>query len=350
MKQLLLFLPFFIVNFVNAAEITEFKNGDVADAEAINHNFRLLQNSLNALQGQFTELQAAVQALDFDGDGIGNGRDAYPHASLVLQRTYLGFSGAMASIQVPEGTQEVTFELFGAQGGDEESGGLGGYVKATLVLDQTAELHAVVGGAGFGNGSLNGFNGGGSDGLDRAGGGATDIRFGGTGLGDRILVAGGGGQRAFLGGTGFLPGGDGGGLVGGTGSDVSGASGGAGGSQSAGGAGGLGSIRNGGAGTLGLGGRGDDDNGHGGGGYFGGGGGGSSGGLLRGGGGGGSSYASPLAQDVLHIQSINQGNGKIVVAFKLEDSDGDGAPDTCEQQCIAVGMSVDLAPDDPSRW
>ena len=91
MKHLLLFFALFFAHFVNATEITEFKNGDVADAEAINRNFRLLKNSLNALQGQFTELQAAVQGLDFDGDGIANDRDAYPHAPLVLQRTYLGF-------------------------------------------------------------------------------------------------------------------------------------------------------------------------------------------------------------------------------------------------------------------
>ncbi|MDX1449212.1 MAG: glycine-rich protein, partial [Acidimicrobiia bacterium] len=175
-------------------------------------------------------------------------------------------------------------DLFGRAGkGGNESIGAGGSPAAFTVrgLDTVENtLYFYVGGDGddgiFSGGSgAGGFNGGGnSPGSTQGagGGGATDVRVGGTALGNRIFVAGGGG------GAGSNNAGGGGGADGASGASGSGpteANGGGGGSQSAGGAGGSGggNGNNGSAGTLGSGGSG-----------------GSSGGLNRSGGGGGGGY------------------------------------------------------------
>lgn len=101
-------------------------------------------------------------------------------------------------------------EVWGANGGtfnsSYEKGGTGGYSKGTVELDAGETLYLYVGGKGsYGTSTSNtatsggGFNGGGNAGYrGGAGGGATDIRIGGTTLNHRLIVAG-GGRRYFLG-------------------------------------------------------------------------------------------------------------------------------------------------------
>ncbi|WP_344304553.1 glycine-rich protein [Nocardioides bigeumensis] len=97
---------------------------------------------------------------------------------------------------MPDGVIEATFDLYGAQGGGEGNGGLGGRATATLSLIPGDVITIVVGGAGEHPGIPSSFNGGG-DGW-HSGGGASDVRIGGLGLADRVLVAGGGGGAASL--------------------------------------------------------------------------------------------------------------------------------------------------------
>ena len=105
-------------------------------------------------------------------------------------------------------------ELWGASGGEgkfnnnvgTELGGAGAYTSGYIYMDKGTSFYIYVGGAGTSATSVSqhatiagGFNGGGngiSGGTDdQAGsaGGATDIRFGGTSINDRIMVAAGGG-------------------------------------------------------------------------------------------------------------------------------------------------------------
>jgi hypothetical protein len=84
-------------------------------------------------------------------------------------------------------------ELWGSQGGTatySASPGNGSYVSGTFIAIQDTTLYAFIG-------NTNGYNGGGSGGSGpnsgANGGGATDIRLGGTGFDNRIMVAGGGG-------------------------------------------------------------------------------------------------------------------------------------------------------------
>ncbi|WZU03204.1 glycine rich domain-containing protein [Erysipelothrix sp. D19-032] len=95
----------------------------------------------------------------------------------------------------------------GAQGGTDShqgSGGKGGYTAGEVYLEVGEELFVTVGG--FGDANAQGFNGGGKAWTNVSGGsyggGATDIRVGGTGHFNRILVAGGGGSsvRNYTGG------------------------------------------------------------------------------------------------------------------------------------------------------
>jgi hypothetical protein len=97
-----------------------------------------------------------------------------------------GFSGALDVFVAPcSGT--FTLEAWGAQGGGPD-GGLGGYAAGTITLSAGDTLEVRVGGQ-------TGWSGGGAGwaAAPRNGGGATDFRRGGSGLADRILVAGGGG-------------------------------------------------------------------------------------------------------------------------------------------------------------
>jgi hypothetical protein len=237
------------------------------------------------------------------------------------------YTGTEQTFTVPAGVRRVTVVARGGAGAGIRHAGRGGRVYAEIPVRPGEHLYVFVGGAG--SSENGGWNGGGAGAHgDYAsgfgGGGASDVRQDGSGLANRILVAGGGGgQGASY--DGFSgTGGKGGGSTGGRGGDAAGSSnycggyGGAGGTQSAGGRGGaggvcdLGSGNPGQAGSFGFGGdggQGEHGSGSGGGtcggggggaGYYGGGGGGAGStynyyGGGGGGGGGGSSYIEPSA-------------------------------------------------------
>ena len=218
------------------------------------------------------------------------------------------YTGSKQSFTVPAGVRSITVVARGAAGSQGEYEGRGGRVYADIVVRPGETLYAFVGGQGsyYGRG---GFNGGGPGGvyphsrcsgsycLGNGGGGASDVRQGGTSLSDRIIVAGGGGGAGgsiFVSSYFYGIGGAGGGKIGGNGGGPyrSGDGGGSGGTQSSGGSGGAGGGSgsyyggSGGDGTLGRGGSGGQAGynpsayygdggagGGGGGGYYGGGGG-----------------------------------------------------------------------------
>jgi hypothetical protein len=251
-------------------------------------------------------------------------------------------NGASEAWVVPAGVNSATFDVYGAAGGMNDlgfvGGSLGGEVSFTLPVSAGDPYQLVVGGAGGDiNSGAAGFNGGGAGGAGGTvgsspgggGGGGSDVRAGACaatltcGLADRIIVAGGGGgsvhgffDESFR----FLGWGGGGGYPnGGAGGAIESGASGAGGTQSDGGDRGLG-VSGGGDGTkgaLGLGGGGGaganapgDGGGGGGGGYYGGGGGG--GGGFGSGGGGGSSFA-PLG--ATFTNGVRSGDGLITVTF-----------------------------------
>jgi len=271
---------------------------------------------------------------------------ALPTAASAVTETF-NFTGGQQIFVVPAGVTQITVEAWGAQGGtgdddgtpDNNPGGDGGYVRATIAVTPGETVAVFVGGQGgngaSGTGGAGGFNGGANGGSvddgGGGGGGASDVRQGGTSLTDRVVVAGGGGGsggRFILAQTGGA-GGDGGNLIGADGGAGSGGpggtmDGGGGGTQAAGGAGGAGGPGpDGSPGGLGGGGAGPNgfaSGGGGGGGYYGGGGGEAGGGGIgqegaSGGGGGGSSFATPGATDVTHQQGVRSGNGKVVITY-----------------------------------
>ena len=226
----------------------------------------------------------------------------------------------------PTGARNISFDLMGAQGG--RSGGMGGRVTGNLSSVPTS-LYIYVGGAGnTGSGVVGGFNGGGNAGGGRgdegSGGGATDIRST-TAIGDRLVVAaGGGGAGGFGGGAGGAAGGS---------SGNAGTSGqGQGGSGASLGAGGNGGSPNGGtwgtSGGLGFGGQGGSSStsggGGGGGGYYGGGGGGADvdGCCTNGGGGGGGSSwnNATLTSAVVHTGGYRSGAGVAKLSYVMPPS------------------------------
>jgi hypothetical protein len=235
------------------------------------------------------------------------------------------FTGSMQTWTVPSGVDTITFDAQGARGGYRSGGtgtpGFGGRVQGKLAVTPGEVLNLFVGGSGAtgsASGAAGGYNGGGTSvNFGGGGGGATDIRVGGTTLGDRIVVAGAGGGGGADGAS--INGGNGGNLIGGNGgpNPNPGTTPATGGSQVAGGVGadypgwGTGS-----AGTLGLGGAGLNNPGStysagGGAGYYGGGGG------VWSGGGGGSSYTDPATTaDVFHTQGFNNGNGFASISYQ----------------------------------
>jgi hypothetical protein len=222
---------------------------------------------------------------------------------------------------VPAGVTEASFDAFGAQGGsgvpDFSDGGLGGRARAELALTPGPPVTVVVGGKGGFDPACpqeppaGGFNGGAPGGRGAScghggGGGASDVRIGGTDLAHRVLVAGGGGGAAnvSIGGN-VANGGAGGGLsgeaggpagTGGSGGDQTGASG---------------------SGQLGVGSAGADGDlfqifptpgGGGGGGYYGG-----AGGQPDQGGGGGSGFGPP---GVVFETGVRAGDGLVTITYR----------------------------------
>ena len=141
-------------------------------------------------------------------------------SALASSETF-NYTGTAVTWTVPAGVTTATFDLYGAAGGSYAIGspggvgGKGGHVQASVDLTPGDTLNLRVGGQGEDAfvapspfvGTLTaegGFNGGGDNsigcssdcgGLNMggAGGGASDVRTGGDGIADRLLVAGGGG-------------------------------------------------------------------------------------------------------------------------------------------------------------
>lgn len=225
------------------------------------------------------------------------------------------------SFTIPQGISSVYVDCVGAKGKDTTAkGGKGGRVRCDLDVTEGDVLELNVGTVPTGNVSDPSYN-------------ASDIRFGGSGYSNRIIVAGGGGNAGYnKNGGSENEGGAGGGTTGGSGStmNASYAGVGLGGTQTAGGAGGIGfhgnqgHHHNGGNGSLGIGGAGSYESGYegpsgaGGGGYYGGGGGAGSwnnNGAFTAGGGGGSSYTSNACHNVLHTQGYRDGAGWITIGI-----------------------------------
>jgi glycine rich protein/type IX secretion system substrate protein len=235
--------------------------------------------------------------------------------------TTFGYTGALQTYTVPGGVTSVTLDVQGAMGGTGYNvisrGGYGGRTQCALAVTPGQVLNVFVGNVGgSGGGGAGGYNGGASGiTYGAGGGGASDIRVGGTALSNRVVVAGGGGGGAYnYGTTNYDRGGAGGGITGEAG--YSGnvntpGLGGYGGTQLAGGAGGSYSYPTyayGLTGGSGVGGAGVNTGAGGGGGYYGGGGGDWSGG------GGGSNYAGTGTSSVTHTQGYNTtGVGQVVI-------------------------------------
>lgn len=245
--------------------------------------------------------------------------------------TTFNYTGSVQQWAVPPGVTSIDVDLRGAIGGGSGTDANGGRVQGTLAVTPGQILNIYCGGAGSipsGQvGALGGFNGGGTGGSTGSGGlggcsggGASDIRVGGTALANRVAVAGGGGGD----GRGAGQGGRGGAATGQAGTAGGGTeTGGGGGTQAAGGAAGTstGQSASATAGSSGQGGFGSSNNatngragGGGGGGYFGGGGGGSHTTNTSSGGGGASNFVGTLT-GVSSTQGSALANGNGLVAL-----------------------------------
>jgi len=258
----------------------------------------------------------------------------------VQPQSFVYTGGVQSHTVSTTGTYKL--EVWGAQGsnnGNMGNGGKGGYATGELTLTNGQVLNIYVGGVGTvtvrNTGGIGGWNGGGKSSgsvggnniygstqdtvffAPASGGGATDIRVGGTLLSNRIIVAGGGGGAGVSGGD---TGGAGGGLIGGNGGcpSVGKFYNGSGGTSVSGGL--PGPHTNSGVGSLGYGGNGIAGYymgaAGGGGGYYGGG----AGSAVTtdvvgaGGGGGGSSYLGTL-KNATTTAGLNSGNGKITITY-----------------------------------
>ena len=228
------------------------------------------------------------------------------------------YTGASQTYVVPAGITQIWTMVAGAAGGGGTLGGKGDAVYASMTVTPGQVLQLNVGQAGTTSTTVGTFGGGGAPGnnaiYSASGGGASDIRTGGTSLANRVIVGGGGGGN-----TNFGTGGNGGytsGTSGNTSTGTYGVPGGGGGTSTAGGVGGTGSAGygavSGASGTAGVGGNGGGTGGNGGGGgYYGGGGSGSSG--SGAGAGGGSSYVGGAATYISDSLGSTSANGYIVV-------------------------------------
>ncbi|MBK8952681.1 MAG: T9SS type A sorting domain-containing protein [Chitinophagaceae bacterium] len=118
------------------------------------------------------------------------------HSSTVPVSETFVYTGAMQTWTVPAGVTQINIAAKGAQGGSNAGGvpgGLGGEATGILNITPGQVLTLYVGGS-------DGFNGGGlasntgcASSLAGHGGGASDIRVGGSTLTDRVIVAAGGG-------------------------------------------------------------------------------------------------------------------------------------------------------------
>ena len=262
------------------------------------------------------------------------------------------FTGNVQTWTVPPCVTSIFVTAAGADGGGS-AGGNGAVVTGTLSVTPGQVLNIYVGGTGTCNtNSGGGWNGGGTGKAANSnangscgGGGATDIRIGGTALSNRVIVASGGGGMG--GGTQDAAGGAGGCATGVTGVASFGG-GGTGGTQTSGGTGGNpgGSGQNGASGTLGNGAAGATDNcynnspgGGGGGGLYGGGSGGAdcfSSAPYGGGGGGGGSSLTPAGGGC--TQGSNNGPRYLTIAY----TGGVGTATATNTGPYCVGTTIQL--------
>lgn len=231
--------------------------------------------------------------------------------------TNFSYTGNVQQWIVPAGVTSIHMDAYGARGtrgifGTWPHYGKGGRVQAVMNVTPGDTLYIYVGGTAL-------WNGGGNSGRGSVGGDATDIRIRGTGLINRILVAGGGGGTgAALGGEANSNAGHGGGLRGQDGTASSGGIHyGGGGSQTAGGNGGCTNVTCAETGYFGIGGTSNSmagyNGGGGGGGWYGGG-----GGHTSGDGGGGSSYTNPqYCSNVIHTQGVWDDAGVVFITYGI---------------------------------
>lgn len=222
---------------------------------------------------------------------------AAPPAMAAADTETIGYTGGPQTWTVPLGVSSVEVDLYGAAGSNNNNSGfyrgLGGRATATFAVSPGQVFRIYVGG--YPDFNSGGWNGGGR--AIAGGGGGTDLRIGGTGLANRVLVAGGGGGVGNYGIAGH--GGDGGGLVGTSGNSPTA---GAPGTQTAGGAGTWpGSLGQGGGGGQGF----NTASGGGGGGYYG-------GGTNDQEGGGGSGYGPP---GTVFETGVRDGHGQAILTY-----------------------------------
>jgi len=260
------------------------------------------------------------------------------------QQTF-NYTGAPQTFTAPA-TGNYTITLTGARGGNglNTQGGLGGQATGSLALTAGQTINIYIGGQGGNSGGLPGWNGGGQGGVDigagqhaGSGGGASDIRVGGTALANRVIVAAGGAGGGRDGATGV-----GGGTSGTASANFSSGYGGTGGTQVA---GGLAWTLTRGAtnGTLGQGGAGSTGynaagGGGGGGGYWGGGGGTSTQNHGQGwsaGGGGGSSFIGGVVGGST-TPGVGNGNGSGTISWNINAG--------CPSQLTPVTVTVNPIP------
>lgn len=185
-------------------EEKEDKAGDSENAENESEPQEMTRMSENEEpENKWMFSKVAVQTVDGTGKSV----------------TY-GYTGSMQTFKAPA-AGSYRLSCYGAPGGgqnrpgDSLPGGRGSMVRGELKLKKGEILYLYVGGSGSGggrcshgspSGNAGGFNGGAASGYDESqlgnhgrywthgsGGGATDIRLGGTAVGNQILVAGGGG-------------------------------------------------------------------------------------------------------------------------------------------------------------
>jgi gliding motility-associated-like protein len=265
------------------------------------------------------------------------------------QTVTFNFTGAVQSWTVPPCVTSLSVTLAGAEGGGTV-GGNGAVVTGTIAVTPGQVLNIYVGGSGNcpqagWNGGGNGQNANSTANRSCGGGGATDIRIGGTALSNRVIVASGGGGMG--GGTADATGGAGGCATGATGVNSFGG-GGTGGTQTSGGNGGTpwGSGQQGSAGSLGQGANGAVDNcynnspgGGGGGGFYGGGSGGAdcfSSAPYGGGAGGGGSSLTPAGGGC--TSGSNNGAGYCTITYTI----GAGTATATNTGPYCVGATIQL--------
>lgn len=260
-----------------------------------------------------------------DENPCGMGASCMDEDDGVLCTRVFGLTGADQPWPVPAGVTSVDVTALAASGGCALAG-WGGEAIATVPVMPGDTLHVFVGGTGACSVAATlpgGYNGGGNKFTDAgnsweggSGGGATDVRRNGIALGDRVIVAGGGGGQGWGGQAGH-----GGGIQGETCNGVGGGCndvtcGGRGGTQMAGGIGGFCYDGcEGQPGALGQGGTSDGcaaAGGGGGGGYYGGG-----GGAHCSGGGGSSRVDFPGNSGTSTTVGVNVGDGQLTLEWRL---------------------------------